>query len=52
MKRQCLKCRKDFISAHKGNRLCVRCNHTNIVVGRMESQSQGKRSRGIGRTIE
>ena len=24
--RDCLKCRKPFLSSHKGNRLCDRCN--------------------------
>lgn len=27
--RRCLRCRKDFLSAHRGNRICADCTQAN-----------------------
>lgn len=34
--RECLKCRKPFLSTHSGNRLCWTCNDENKSVWRRE----------------
>jgi len=50
MKRNCLKCNKEFESIHKGNRICSRCNLRNTCTSRMDSElRQGKRDDGIKR---
>lgn len=37
-KRECLRCGKPFWSEWSGNRICSRCNTTNLNVGRIESE--------------
>jgi len=44
MKRNCLKCNREFESLHKGNRICSQCNFKNTSVARIDTQNkQGKR---------
>lgn len=44
MKRNCLKCRKEFESKNIGNRLCSNCNIKNRNESRIDSEyRQGKR---------
>lgn len=38
-KRECLKCKREFLSSGVGNRVCYKCNRENQLKGKLEGST-------------